>query len=273
MIVQYCARLALIIFCLVPVNGIAETLVFVQGYLGSAENWRDSGITGVLQRNGWQDAGHLSLNRQGVRVSRSKADTSKRFFTLDLPTDAPLQVQANNLAGYLEYIRYHYPGTALMLAGHSAGGVVARLYMVQHPDVAVAALITIASPHRGTESAELGLVVGQSPLALFAPLFGGEVFNRSQRLYSDLAREQPNNLLGWLNHQPHPPASYASIVRSKDDETFGLGNLIVPAWSQDMNQVYALRGRAWTIRVNGGHALSADDGRLLVKILARLNNV
>ena len=273
MTVRNCARLALVICCLLPARGITETLVFVQGYLGTADNWRDSGITAVLQRHGWQDAGYLSLSRQGVRVSRPKVDSNKRFFTLDLPTEAPLQIQANYLAGYLDYIRYHYPGSALMLAGHSAGGVVARLYMVQHPDVGVAALITIASPHLGTESAELGLVVGQSPLALFAPLFGGEVFNRSQRLYRDLARQQPNNLLGWLNHQPHPPASYASIVRSKDDETFGLGNLIVPAWSQDLNQVYALRGRAWTIRVNGGHALRAEDGKLLVNILARLNNV
>ncbi len=273
MLGRYFTRITLIFCCILPLQGIAETLVFVQGYLGTANNWRDSGITDVLERDGWQDAGNLSLNRQGIHVSRAQADANKRYFTLDLPTEAPLQIQANYLAGYLDYVRHRYPGTALLLAGHSAGGVVARLYMVQHPDVAVAALITIASPHRGTESAELGLVVGQSPLALFAPLFGGEVFNRSQRLYSDLAREQPNNLLGWLNHQPHPPASYASIVRGKDDETFGLGNLIVPAWSQDMNQVYALRGQAWTIRVNGGHALSARDGELLVKIIARLNNV
>jgi pimeloyl-ACP methyl ester carboxylesterase len=159
-----------------------------------------------------------------------------------------------------------------ILAGHSAGGVLARLYMVQHPEAGVTALITIASPHRGTDSAELGLLVGQSPLGWMAPFFGGQVLNRSQALFHDLSRERPANLLFWLNRQEHPPAQYISVVRT-DDSLLGLGDLIVPSWSQDMNQVYALRGRARKITAGSNHALQPADGQLLVRILRSLQVV
>jgi pimeloyl-ACP methyl ester carboxylesterase len=179
--------------------------------------------------------------------------------------------QSKHLVRYLAYLHGKYPDSALILVGHSAGGVLARLYMVQHPKTAVAALVTIASPHRGTESAELGLMAGQSPLSWMDSMLGIDTLNHSQGLYYDLMRENPNNLLGWLNYQRHPKALYVSIVRSEDDETFGFGDLIVPAWSQDMNQVFALRGRVRTITMQGSHGLRAEDGRLLLRILNSLN--
>ena len=45
---------------LVPSSGAsADTLVLVQGYLGSAGSWRASGIAPLLHQRGWVDAGHL----------------------------------------------------------------------------------------------------------------------------------------------------------------------------------------------------------------------
>jgi pimeloyl-ACP methyl ester carboxylesterase len=216
------------------------------------------------------NGGHLRLGRYGVQSKAVQARGVRRYFTLDLPTTAPLIEQSKYLAQYLAYLRGKYLDSALILVGHSAGGVLARLYMVQHPKTAVAALVTIASPHRGTESAELGLMAGQTPLSWMGSMLGIETLNHSKGLYHDLMRENPNNLLGWLNHQRHPEALYVSIVRSEDDETFGLGDLIVPAWSQDMNQVFALRGRARTITMRGSHGLGVEDGRLLLRILDAL---
>lgn len=249
----------------------AETLVLIQGYLGGSENWRDSGITATLGKGGVVNGGHLHLGRYGIDNKTAGGRGARRYFTLDLPTKAPLVLQSKHLARYLAYLRSKYPDSALILVGHSAGGVLARLYMVQHPKTAVAALVTIASPHRGTESAELGLMAGQTPLGWMGSMLGIDTLNHSQGLYHDLMRENPNNLLGWLNYQRHPEALYVSIVRSEDDETFGLGDLIVPAWSQDMSQVFALRGRARTITMQGSHGLRAEDGRLLLRILNSLN--
>jgi pimeloyl-ACP methyl ester carboxylesterase len=251
----------------------AETLVLVQGYLASGASWRESGVTEVLEAAGWDDGGGLVLCGPRVCTRHGKATGARRFYTLELPTEAPLLMQAGLLARYIEHLEVRHPGTEFVLVGHSAGGVVARAFMVQHPKVRVSALITIASPHLGTESAELGNVVGRSPLAWFAPLVGAGTLNRSQALYRDLARERPNNLLGWLNHQPHPDAIYVSIVRTQDDETFGVGDLLVPAWSQDMSRVYGLAGRARTLAGPGGHGLGKDDGRLLLRILERLQRV
>jgi hypothetical protein len=42
---------------------------------------------------------------------------------------------------------------------------------------------------------------------------------------------------------------------------------VVPAWSQDMNQVVALRGRASRIVTLSGHGLNKQDGELLLQIL------
>jgi triacylglycerol lipase len=256
---------------IVPGRAYAESLLLIPGYLGAGSNWRTSGITEVLQQAGWQDGGQLKISGARVRVHKgSSRDQSHRFYTLDLPTEAPLLVQSAQLDKYVTFVRRQHPGNALVFAGHSAGGVLARLYMVQHQDSAVVAMISIASPHRGTESAELGMMAGQSPLGWLSSMLGIATLNRSQALYHDLMRENPGNLLGWLNHQPHPPALYVSVVRRRDDETFGLGNLLVPAWSQDLNQVFALRGRARTITVEGGHGLRREDAKIILNVLVAL---
>ena len=245
---KICRRLSRV-FLLITLTAVwaptaqAEALVMIQGYLSKGGSWRDSGITQALQRHGWRDGGQLVARSGQVRTSRPDAKGPRRFYTLALHSDAPLRVQVQELAGYLDFVRDRHPGESLLFVGHSAGGVLGRLYMVQHPDAGVSTLISIASPHLGTESAELGLAAGRSPLGFFSQFLGpDDTLNRSKGLYYDLVRERPGTLLYWLNHQPHPPARYISIVRSTD--LSWIGDLVVPEWSQDMNQVYALRGRA-----------------------------
>lgn len=261
----------LAVLLIVPGWVQAETLVLVQGYLGQASDWHKSGITKILEEAGWANGGMLQNARAGVGSGTAPPRASRRFYTLALPSEAPLMVQAKYLEDYVGHLRRLYPDSGLILVGHSAGGVLGRLYMVRHPDADVLALITIASPHLGTESAELGAMVGQSPLAWLAPLLGADTLNRSLGLYNDLARERPTNFLYWLNHQPHPRARYVSIVR-KDSTPFGVGNMIVPEWSQDMNRVFMLQGRAWTILAPGEHGLKQTDGTLLLRILASLHS-
>ncbi len=241
----------------------ADTMVLVQGYLGSALSWRASGFASVLDQNGWRDAGHLSLTRSGVIASGRRIDAGNRFYTIDLPTEAPLDVQAGMLSYYLAHIRARYPGEKIVLAGHSAGGVVARLVMVRQRAADIRALITIASPHLGTGAAETGLEVANSPVGWFAPLFGGGTLDRSRGLYHDLVVERPGSLLGWLNRQPHPDTLYVAIVRRNG------GGSVVPDWSQDLNNVAALRGRGKTILTPPGHALRAADARLVAGVLDR----
>ena len=244
----------------------ADSLVLVQGYLGDAGSWRLSGVAAVLNASGWRDGGHLSLGPAGIVRRGYGISAKRRFYTIDLPTEAPVPVQAAMLGRYLDDIAARHKGEKIFIAGHSAGGVVARYHLVRAgagriKAENIAALITIASPHLGTDAAETGLAVGQSPLSMLTPLFGGGTINRSQQLYSELVRERPGTMLGWLNRQPHPAIKYISIVRRTGP------NGIVPEWSQDMNRVVALRGRSRVILTPPGHALRADDGRLLAGVL------
>jgi pimeloyl-ACP methyl ester carboxylesterase len=247
----------------------AEVAVLVPGYLSGPGHWRSSGVTAALENAGWRDGGDLFWRGGGIASVPAASDAARTFYTVLLPTEAPLLVQAQALAAYLDRITGWHPEEGLVLVGHSAGGVVARLYMVQHPRAPVQALVTIASPHLGTDTAEIGSLLGQTPLAWFAPLVGAETLNRSQGLYRDLARESPQGVLFWLNRQPHPQALYVAIVRTEGDAV-GLGDLVVPEWSQDLNNVVALRGRARRIGVADGHALGTRDGAVLVRILGEL---
>ncbi len=246
----------------------AEALVFIHGYLGDGDDWREQGLTTALERSGWGDGGRLSLSDGRVALRSGTGAPGPRFYTLDLQSGAPLTRQARDFTAYMAFVRRRHPGESLFLVGHSAGGVLGRLYMVQHPESGVGVLVTIASPHLGTEAAELGVTASRGPLSWFSHLIGEGGFPGTQGLFHDLVRERPGSLLFWLNRQEHPPARYVSVVRR--EKPFFLGDFLVPEWSQDMNQVYALRGRSVRIATAGTHGLSPDDGMLLVRILARL---
>lgn len=254
----------LITLLLTALAARAEMIILIQGYQAKGADWRDSGITTELTRAGWVDGGHL---RRGAVPSNP---ASPYFYTVELSTEAQLLHQLEELSGHIQRITEGREGETLILVGHSAGGVLGRLYMVRHPESDVSALITFSSPHLGTESAEMGMMLGQSPMGMITRMLGQEndLLGRSQGLFFDLVRERPGSLLFWLNRQPHPQARYISVVR--DDRLSWFGDMVVPVWSQDMNQVHSLRGRAVTVPTGGGHGLTSEDGQLLVRILRRL---
>ena len=259
MMVRILQFITLITFFLISVPTYANyTLVFIHGYLSDGSNWRLAGIIDTLQHNGWQDAGHLFPN--GPLLGSIQSDTNN-IYTVTLPSEAPLPIQAQWLDIYLQNLQQRHPDNQLVLIGHSAGGVVARLVMVTGK-IKIKGLISIASPHLGTDKAELATYINNSPASLITPMLGLGTINRSQGLYLDLIRERPYSLLFWLNHQPHPKGFYVSIIRNGDDW--------VAPYSQDMNNVSALRGLSKIIVTIGNHSLNFSDGVLLVNLLNKL---
>ncbi len=254
---------------LLPKPALADTLLLVPGYLGSANSWRGTGITYGLQRWGWLDAGHLTTGPLDVRGPRQLIGGKKRFYTIDIPTEAPLVVQADLIARYIALAQRRHPKERLIVVGHSAGGVAARLAIVRNGRLKIHALLTIASPHLGSRMADLGSSVANSPLSWFTPFMGASTINRSRTLYRDLGREGPHNILGWLNRTPHPKAVYISVIRTTDGNPAD-GDDISVGWRQDMNMVPALRGRAKTYASLGSHALRPSDAALINAIISRL---
>ena len=262
--------LAACLAVLAPLSAAAETLLLVPGYLGSAHSWRATAITAGLHAAGWSDAGHLTFGPSDVIGPAINIDADKRFYTLDIPTEAPALLQADLVARYVRLAKRRHANDRVVLVGHSAGGVVSRLAMVRHQELGVDTLITIAAPHLGTATADLGSAISNSPLSLVAPFFGAGTINRSRVLYHELGREGPHNMLGWLNRTAHPEATYISVVRTRGHPA--AGDSVVVGWRQDMAMVPALRGRTRTYYSFGDHYLRPADSVLIAQILAELKN-
>jgi triacylglycerol lipase len=252
----------------------ADVMVLVHGYLSGAQSWDSSGITNVLQRHGWQRAGIYAAGPAGIQLLPAPGmQAERKFYAVDLPSEAPVLVQVYQLREMLAAINKTHGDEPLVLVGHSAGGVVARTALVRGDAANVKALITIASPHLGTVRAEQALdaTAIPFPFSMMTDLLGGDAYHtamRSRSLYVDLVRPQPGTLLYWLNGQPHPDIEYFSIVRGASE--MGGGDYIVPTYSQDMNNVEALRGRSSLINIPAHHGLEAVDGSVIVNLLADL---
>jgi triacylglycerol lipase len=262
-----------LVLALMALAARADVLILVHGYLGSAHSWEASGINNVLAANGWQRAGVAVAGPQGIQlIPNGPGQAGNLVYSVELPSMAPMMLQADYLHGMLGQIASRHPGESMILAAHSAGGVVARLALVRKAVPNARALITIASPHLGTGRAIQALDAADTsfPFCLVENFFTGgatRMLKDSRGALVDLTPAQPGNLLFWLNQQAHPEMAYHSIVRTGP---VGLGDELVPVFSQDMNNVPVLKGRSQVTAVASAHELNPQDGVLLVQLLSTL---
>lgn len=259
----------------------ADVLVLVHGWGANSNTWLQSGVLQALHRNGWSDKGVVMatpaggvIHAPGYPISQHPQSTEANdnsVYRVELPAEAPLQIQAAHLFSELMFLQQRHSNEDIILAGHSAGGVVSRLVLVNQNAPKIAALITIASPNLGTERALQGLdIVYDKPFFCQGPgidflkeTVGGDGYDYlkySQGALVDLTPAVPGTLIGWLNQQPHPEIKYHSIIRQMGDE-------LVPAFSQDLNQVPSLKGKSKVHLTPASHRLNPADGQLLASIL------
>jgi pimeloyl-ACP methyl ester carboxylesterase len=243
----------------------ADTMVLIHGYLGDVSSWDASGITTVLQQHGWQRAG---VYVPGGVLQVNDVAEGNRYYLVDLPSEAPVAIQANHLRPMLTQIASLHPEDKIILVGHSAGGVVARLMVVEQVVPNIDTLITIASPHLGTPMAADALDYADTgfPFSMFQRFFNNDLYHLTRRgsgLFVDLLAPRPGNLLFWLNSREHPGIHYYSVVRQAGDQ-------LVPGFSQDMNNVPVLRGQSGLLVEGLGHTLRPDDGQGILSILDQI---
>jgi pimeloyl-ACP methyl ester carboxylesterase len=246
----------------------AEVAVLVHGYLGTPWSWDTSGVNAALASQGWRPA---AAPTPGLMPAGLTTAGSRTVYTVALPSIAPLTVQADVLAATLRGIESRHPGERIHLVGHSAGGVVARLALVRGGRGQVGQLITIASPHLGTHRALQALDETHSwgPIGWIKDFFGGDLYHTvkaSTPLLVELAPAVPGSPLGWLNSQSHPDIEYVSVIRTTPAGV--PGDWVVPGFSQDMNQIPALRGRSQVVAAPSDHELLPPDGLLIARLLA-----
>jgi len=256
---------------------IADALVLVHGYLGTAQSWAESGAMGRLHWRGYRHVGNLGYGPQGVVYQPMYKDATERpLYTVNLPSQAPVVIQADWLAAMLREVQRRHPDEPINLVAHSAGGVVARMTLVRHGRLGVGHLITIATPHFGTgralqalDATNSGGILGGIKSWLVRRSTGDALYatlQQSRGVLFDLAPPAPGNLLFWLNRQPHPDIAYTSIMRIG---TFYMpGDQVVPPISQDLNRAPALAGKVKTYSMAEGHLLTPQDGDLIGNLLA-----
>ena len=265
--------LLLIFFCasfILPTSLQAKTIVMVHGYLANGDSWRTTKATKGLIAAGWKDGGNYSYSQQGMIPAQNPIAIPNAFYTVDLPSKAPIEVQTRILGQYLDHL-YAIRDEPVIFIGHSAGGIVARLYLVTPGHVPAAALITIGTPHLGTAMADLALLAGNSPIGMMLDMAGQDDITDSRGLYSDLRKAKPNTFLYWLNQQTHPKIPYVSVIRvNQSTRKPTQYDFVVPSESQNMNNVWALRGQSMVYLTQEGHFLSDKDGLFIVDILKRI---
>lgn len=244
----------------------AKTIVLIHGFQAKGMDWRLSRVSQGLQATGWVEGGHFQATPRGIwnstQLPRRPVDI---FYTVDLPSMALVEVQAQWLDKYLGAI-YQVRGEPLELVAHSAGGVVARYWLVGKRPVPINSLLTIASPHVGTPVSDLINTMMATPWGRIADDLGlRSIYQASSTLLQQLHEERPGNFMYWLNHQPHPSVRYISVVR--DNEHPSQFDFIVPFFSQNMNNVLALHGRSEVWASKGNHFLGRNDGFVINQIL------
>ena len=248
----------------------ADVAVLVHGYLGNAGSWEFSGVNYALANNGWLPAGVIVPGETGPLLPPPLTNKAPRTaYSVELPSTAPLMLQADMLVAALRAVQSRHAKESITLIGHSAGGVVARMALVRGGTNGVTRLITIASPHLGTERALQALDATQEngPVGFVKDMFGGRdyrVVRDSWPVLVDLTPAVPGSALYWLNAQMHPNIKYISIVRAAP---FGIGDLLVPGPSQDLRNVPSIAGKAVTYVVPAGHALVAADGAMVAQLM------
>lgn len=261
---------------LISFSAHAEVTVLIHGYLSSAQAWHQSGILSALRQRGYEHAGNLSFSSKGVRLEDKQIKTLRPVYTVDLPSQSSIPFQTDWLEAYLRTLRKLHPDETFTLIGHSAGGLVARLTVVRNRSAGIRHLMTIASPHLGTQRATEALNATRGGMfgpvrSFFTKRRTGTPLYRTLRgsrpaLY-DLAPPKPGNLLFWLNRQPHPKMRYTSIIRTGTPKM--PGDHVVPPPSQDLRRVPALGERAQSYTSPWGHQLTRQDGFVIANLLDR----
>ena len=263
------AFISLLLLISMPAH--ADIMLLIHGYLGDANSWEESGINSELHQLGWTRAGMFQGSPLGPQLFVTESNNAENLvYVATLPSETPVMVQADTLKNIIDIIRQNHNNDKIILVGHSAGGVVARMALIRHQLQNIKALITIASPHIGTGRADqaLDITTNHGPFNMVKSFVGGrdyDVLKHSRGLMFDLRHPQPGNMLYWLNSQPHPDIHYASIIRLSNNGA--TGDYYVPGFSQNMNNVPALQGKSSTYMTPSNHFLSRQDASTILSII------
>ena len=213
---------------------IPYPILFVHGFGGTGEGWVDAGLTDYLEQTGLRFGGVVHTTIEGgVHLEDSHfPPESSDFYALDISDPfQSLELWQREIHAAADRILSWTGASRLVLVGFSAGGVAARKYLVEHSeDHRIAKLVTIASPHLGSELALVSRVDRDVRKAIDDGRLSGKMAEKYNsiiariqkvtelRLDAPLLRElvPPDHdgaFLEELNRSPHPTdVEYSCLI-------------------------------------------------------------
>lgn len=171
------------------------------------------------------------------RFSYRAATTTERAYGARDSTGG-IAAAGERLRAVLEDLSARHPGVPIDVVAHSQGGLVARSALGSTAPPGVATLVTLATPHRGSDLASLGRELFAGPVGRVARGVVDAVTPRGTvKLGSTAVAElaEGSTFLRDLNRRPLPPgvrvtsvaARFDVVVTSPKARLRGAGNVVV----------------------------------------------
>jgi len=210
-------------------------------------------LNGMTETNSWL--------QNGIAQRLSSVHNVK---ILRLPYRETINTQSEYLNRELNKIKGD-----ITLVGHSAGGIVARNVLVRARNDNIKQLITIASPHQGSDLARYSSFLNDS--IPFGNMFSLVILPDEASAYLPLRQlKKGSSFLKSLNSIPHKNICYSSIIKSGGY----VNNSYADTHSQNMNNIKGLirsGNRSTTIYVKDGHGLHPNDAHLISQSILSCN--
>ena len=194
-------------------TSVSEPVILVPGYGSKSTLWKDVGYIGKLQSEGHSYGGHYTINAKNQTVDFEPYTNStgvEDFYTLSFSDSTKGITELSEQLGYcIQEILYRTGVEKVNLVGYSMGGIICRKYVVDNKDYhCVKNLLTIASPHQGTNLANFSYgvenILGSTLYKeMIAELQKEIPLAMNGAAISDLVKTD-NGLLHTLNQQEHP---------------------------------------------------------------------
>ncbi len=143
-------------------------------------------------------------------------------------TTVDMRQSARLLREYLQQLEHEHPGVPIDVIGHSQGGVVAREALTDEFDgldptlPQVASLVTLGSPHQGTDLATAAAMIGVTQVGELGTRAVGRAMPWDPRGQSVQQLSETSSFIRDLNARPLPEGLYATSIGAR-------GDLVVPA--------------------------------------------
>ena len=188
----------------IDIEIVRPPLVLMHGLLGNSNTWKN--FKDSICQKGMYD--YFAVNNNGYK------DTNVASFDKNI----------DNVAGRVKesfdvYATFKYVANKADIVGHSMGGILSRLYVQKYGSEKINKVITVNTPHAGSEVADILLAHTSFATSLMTILFQDERFEKNA--IADLSVES-EAIKSLNNYDKVPDIPVHAIATYYDTKMFGI---------------------------------------------------